>query len=56
MLEHTLGSSTHKVALVTFDNRLEQIWSFPPRVDALYYFLTHPKAANLKPPTKAQRS
>ena len=36
MLEHTLGSSTRKVALVTFDNRLEQIWSFPPRVDALY--------------------
>jgi len=43
MLEHMLGSSPRKVALVTFDSRPEQIWPFPPLVDALYYFLRHPE-------------
>jgi VWFA-related protein len=43
MLEHMLGSSTRKVALVTFDSRPEQIWPFPPMVDVLYYFLRHPE-------------
>jgi len=42
-LEHVLGSSTRKVALVTFDSRPEQIWPFPDRVDALYYFLRRPE-------------
>jgi VWFA-related protein len=46
VLEHMLGSSTRKVALVTFDSRPEQIWNFPPRVDALYYFLTHPQGGD----------
>ena len=42
-LEQVLGSSTRKVALVTFDSRPEQIWPFPDRVDALYYFLRRPE-------------
>jgi VWFA-related protein len=42
-LETVLGSSTRKVALVTFDSRPEQIWPFPERVDALYYFLRRPE-------------
>jgi hypothetical protein len=41
VLESVLGSSTHMVALVTFDSRPQEIWSFPPRVDGLYYSLTH---------------
>jgi len=46
LLESMLGSSTRKIALVTFDSRPEQIWGFPPRNDALFYFLTHPKVGN----------
>jgi VWFA-related protein len=41
VLESVLGSSTHMVALVTFDSRPKEIWSFPPRMDGLYYSLTH---------------
>jgi VWFA-related protein len=41
MLESVLGSSTRTVALVTFDSRPKEIWGFPPRVDGLYYSLTH---------------
>jgi VWFA-related protein len=41
ILESVLGSSTRTVALVTFDSRLKEIWDFPPRVDGLYYSLTH---------------
>jgi len=41
MLESVLGSSTRTVALVTFDSRPKEIWDFPPRVDGLYYSLTH---------------
>jgi len=41
MLEAVLGSSTRTVALVTFDSRPKEIWGFPPRVDGLYYSLTH---------------
>jgi VWFA-related protein len=41
LLENMLGSSTRKVALVTFDSRPEQIWGFPSRADALYDALTH---------------
>jgi VWFA-related protein len=41
VLEYLLGSSIRKIALVTFDSRPEQIWSFPSSVDTLYYFLTH---------------
>jgi len=41
MLESVLGSSTRTVALVTFDSRPKEIWDFPPRVDGIYYSLTH---------------
>lgn len=41
VLESVLGSSTHMVALMTFDSRPKEIWSFPPRIDGLYYSLTH---------------
>jgi VWFA-related protein len=41
ILESVLGSSTRMVALVTFDSRPKEIWSFPPRIDGLYYSLTH---------------
>jgi VWFA-related protein len=45
-LEQMLGSSTRKVALVTFDSGPEQIWNFPTKVDALYYALTHPEGGD----------
>jgi len=37
-----LGASPSKLALVSFDSRVRQIWGFPPRVDGLDYALTHP--------------
>ncbi len=40
-LESVLGTSTRRVALVTFDSHTKEIWAFPPRVDGLYYSLTH---------------
>lgn len=46
ILGHVLGSSTRKVALVTFDSRPEEIWNFPTRVDALYHALTHPRGGD----------
>ena len=46
MLDTMVGSSTRKVALVTFDGHVQQIWAFPPRVDALNYFMTHPEAGD----------
>jgi len=46
LLESMLGGSSHKVALVTFDSRPEQIWSFPTRAAALYDALTHPKGGD----------
>ena len=46
MLESVLGSSTRTVALVTFDSRPKEIWGFPPRVDGLYYSLTHQEGGN----------
>ena len=42
MLNVTASRSTHKVALVTFDSRPQQIWNFPPRVDGLEYAFAHP--------------
>jgi VWFA-related protein len=41
LLNHLLGSSNHKVALVTFDSRPEQVWNFPPEVDGLKYAFTN---------------
>ena len=43
MLNKMLGSSTYKVALVTFDSRPEEIWNFPPEVDGLKYAFTNPE-------------
>jgi VWFA-related protein len=45
-LETTLGGSSRKIALVTFDSRPEQIWNFPANNDALYHALTHPKGGD----------
>ena len=42
MLNVTASRSTHKVALVTFDSRPQQIWNFPPRTDGLEYAFRHP--------------
>ncbi len=42
VLESTLGSSSRKIALVTFDSHPEEIWNFPTNNDALYHALTHP--------------
>jgi VWFA-related protein len=43
MLAEMMGAFSHKVALVTFDSRPEEIWNFPPRVDGLSYAFTHPR-------------
>ncbi len=42
MLETKFGTAPQKIALVTFSAHVDQIWAFPPNVDALYYVLTHP--------------
>jgi hypothetical protein len=44
--ESVLGSSTRTIALVTFDSRPEEIWDFPPRVDGLYYSMTHQESGD----------
>lgn len=36
-----LGASQNKLAVVSFDSHVRQIWGFPPRVDGLDYALTH---------------
>jgi VWFA-related protein len=36
-----LGASPSKLALVSFDSRVRQIWGFPARADGLDYALTH---------------
>ncbi len=36
-----LGTSPSKLALISFDSRVRQIWAFPPRVDGVEYALTH---------------
>lgn len=46
ILESVLGSSARTVALVTFDSRPKEIWDFPPRVDGLYYSLTHQESGD----------
>jgi hypothetical protein len=42
MLNVTASRSTHRVALITFDSRPQQIWNFPPRTDGLEYAFRHP--------------
>jgi hypothetical protein len=41
IIESILGSSPGKLALVSFDSLVRQIWAFPPRADGLDYALTH---------------
>ena len=41
MVDSIIGASPSKLALVSFDSHVRQIWAFPPRVDGLDYALTH---------------
>ena len=41
MLETKFGTAPQKIALVAFSAHVDQIWAFPPNVDALHYVLTH---------------
>lgn len=36
-----LGTSSNKLALVSFDSHVRQIWAFPPRGDGVEYAMTH---------------
>lgn len=38
----TASTSSRKVALVTFDSQVRQIWNFPPETDGLAYAFAHP--------------
>ena len=38
VIENMMGAPRHRVALVTFDSRLEEIWNSPPMVDGLTAF------------------
>jgi VWFA-related protein len=42
LLDVTAGKSTDKIALITFDSHVQQIWNFPPKTDGLKYAFTHP--------------
>lgn len=42
MLDVTAGKSTDKIALITFDSHVQQIWNFPPKTDGLKYAFAHP--------------
>lgn len=46
MVNLMAGSSTHRVALVTFDSHPEEIWSFPPRVDGLKHAFKNPESGD----------
>jgi VWFA-related protein len=46
ILESVLGSSTRAMALVTFDSRPKEIWTFPLRSDGLYYSMTHQESGD----------
>ena len=41
-----IARAPHKVALVTFDSRLREIWNFPPRVDGLKHAFSHPEGGD----------
>jgi VWFA-related protein len=43
LLDQMLGTSTRKVALVTFSTQVEQIWAFPSSGDAIHSVLSHPE-------------
>jgi VWFA-related protein len=40
------GNSLNKVALVTFDSHLQEIWSFPPKVDGLKHAFKNPASGD----------
>jgi len=42
ILDVTASTSNRKVALVTFDSHVQQIWNFPPKTDGLEYAFAHP--------------
>jgi hypothetical protein len=46
MVEPMMGKSPHRVALVTFDSKVEQIWNFPPRGEGINYAFAHPQAGD----------
>jgi len=41
-----IGASDHRVGLVTFDSRIQQIWNFPPRIDGLKYAFRNPEGGD----------
>jgi VWFA-related protein len=41
-----IARAPHKVALVTFDSRLREIWNFPPRIDGLKHAFAHPEGGD----------
>ena len=41
-----IGASDHRVALVTFDSHLQEIWNFPPRVDGLKHAFKNPESGD----------
>ena len=46
MLDYMMGSSSHKVAMMTFDSQTEDTWRFTSEVDDLKEGLEHPKSGD----------
>jgi len=46
VIENMMGAPRHRVALVTFDSRLEEIWNFPPMVDGLTGAFRYPQSGD----------
>jgi VWFA-related protein len=46
LVRSILGDSPSKLALVSFDSHVRQIWAFPPRVDGIEYALTHQRGGD----------
>jgi VWFA-related protein len=43
MLTHMMGSSAHRIALITFDSQPEDMWDFTPNIGDLDDAFTHPE-------------
>lgn len=41
VMASVLGASPSKLAFVSFDSHVREIWAFPPRIDGLDYAMTH---------------
>lgn len=41
VIESILGASASRLALLSFDSHVRQVWAFPPRVDGLDWAVTH---------------